>query len=407
MYKFLLLLASTALGLVALAPAASAQDGVSNPSCSGGDCCADLEERVAELEATTVRKARRPCTWFSLGGGPAFLTLPDTKFTLGVNADDDVVNKQTNLDFSEYGGGLTASIEHAIDPRFIVGVEATYARLRSDKTTRCESGGGIFCAVTDIVDKPGIDSTIFADTLTTHARKEVDTWGTRLSLQFNQLPAGAQVFVPPITFLFRQGSGYVNTGFDFRGIDQDLTINGRDKSTDLFRYNETVDTTYYGGFVSFGGELKFGLPGTGGLWERFGLRTFFEAQAGIYDAHTDYDGRFTPEGFDTTKLDLSQDKAAFIGGIKFNTVKQIGPRTSLSWESVYEWISSVPDMRYNDNDESFINGNNGTNIGSDSAFSYRGIIKVKIGLGPRQLYVGDERPHRIILREGNRYTAHE
>ena len=25
----------------------------------GGDCCADLEERVAELEATTVRKRRR------------------------------------------------------------------------------------------------------------------------------------------------------------------------------------------------------------------------------------------------------------------------------------------------------------------------------------------------------------
>ena len=25
----------------------------------GGDCCADLEERVAELEATTVRKGNR------------------------------------------------------------------------------------------------------------------------------------------------------------------------------------------------------------------------------------------------------------------------------------------------------------------------------------------------------------
>lgn len=25
----------------------------------GGDCCADLEERIAELEATTVRKGNR------------------------------------------------------------------------------------------------------------------------------------------------------------------------------------------------------------------------------------------------------------------------------------------------------------------------------------------------------------
>ena len=44
-----------ALGLVAVAgvsPAAKAAD-------LGGDCCADLEERVAELEATTARKGNR------------------------------------------------------------------------------------------------------------------------------------------------------------------------------------------------------------------------------------------------------------------------------------------------------------------------------------------------------------
>src|SRR6202163_367977 len=37
--------------------------GVATPSASsadlGGDCCADLEERVAELEATTARKGTR------------------------------------------------------------------------------------------------------------------------------------------------------------------------------------------------------------------------------------------------------------------------------------------------------------------------------------------------------------
>src|SRR5262245_21208804 len=44
-----------ALGLIALStgvPAAKAAD-------LGGDCCADLEERVAELEATTARKGNR------------------------------------------------------------------------------------------------------------------------------------------------------------------------------------------------------------------------------------------------------------------------------------------------------------------------------------------------------------
>ena len=40
-----------ALGLFAASPAKAAD--------LGGDCCADLEERVAELEATTVRKGNK------------------------------------------------------------------------------------------------------------------------------------------------------------------------------------------------------------------------------------------------------------------------------------------------------------------------------------------------------------
>src|SRR5262249_209825 len=43
---------AAALGLVVSAGSASAAD-------LGGNCCADLEERIAELEATTVRKGNR------------------------------------------------------------------------------------------------------------------------------------------------------------------------------------------------------------------------------------------------------------------------------------------------------------------------------------------------------------
>src|SRR5690349_24829139 len=43
---------AAALGLVVGAGSASAAD-------LGGDCCADLEERIAELEATTARKGNR------------------------------------------------------------------------------------------------------------------------------------------------------------------------------------------------------------------------------------------------------------------------------------------------------------------------------------------------------------
>jgi len=74
---------------------------------------------------------------------------------------------------------------------------------------------------------------------------------------------------------------------------------------------------------------------------------------------------------DPSKLGLSQNDVAFIGGIKFETRKQLGPRTSLSLLSEYEYYSSVPDMRYNDGDGGADGIVNKTQIGNDSAFSGR------------------------------------
>jgi hypothetical protein len=57
------LLKSTASRLALLAAAGVVMGGMAVPSAKaadlGGDCCADLEERVAELEATTARKGNR------------------------------------------------------------------------------------------------------------------------------------------------------------------------------------------------------------------------------------------------------------------------------------------------------------------------------------------------------------
>ncbi|MEL7049302.1 MAG: hypothetical protein AAFO75_10150, partial [Pseudomonadota bacterium] len=43
------------------------QSGVAGAADFGGDCCADLEERIAELEATTVRKGNRKVSLFLYG----------------------------------------------------------------------------------------------------------------------------------------------------------------------------------------------------------------------------------------------------------------------------------------------------------------------------------------------------
>ena len=57
------LLSKSTSRLALLAAAGLFVGGVAMPSAKaadlGGDCCADLEERVAELEATTVRKGNR------------------------------------------------------------------------------------------------------------------------------------------------------------------------------------------------------------------------------------------------------------------------------------------------------------------------------------------------------------
>ena len=56
-------LLSNASRLALIAAAGLFAGGVAMPSAKaadlGGDCCADLEERVAELEATTARKGNR------------------------------------------------------------------------------------------------------------------------------------------------------------------------------------------------------------------------------------------------------------------------------------------------------------------------------------------------------------
>ena len=57
------LLSKSASRLALLAAAGVFVGGMAVPSAKaadlGGDCCADLEERVAELEATTARKGNR------------------------------------------------------------------------------------------------------------------------------------------------------------------------------------------------------------------------------------------------------------------------------------------------------------------------------------------------------------
>jgi hypothetical protein len=354
MRKSIYLLAATAMGVTAFMPAARAQD-------------------------MTTYKFGGTTLW--IGGGFQYLTLPDIKFTARGTEDD--FRRQKNSDFSEYGGAAGAGIETTLGywngMRVTGGVKGFFTDLENSDRKRCVASGGTSC----LAFGPEGDSVIIVNgaTFLSKTDRDVNYWGGQVEFKFG---GGQPVHEKPN--LYR--NDYFIVGADIRGIDQDNKIanNIVDVPFDnpLFVYRETLDTTYTGGYIGLGGEYSFGfIPGVknvGGLYDRLGLRTFVNVRAGLYNASTDYDGRFDIQIADfRSKVSESNDELAFIGTVSLETRKQIGMRTSLSLWTDYEYISSVPEMHYADEDRP-------TRISDDSSFATRTMLRLNIGLGSSQLY---------------------
>jgi hypothetical protein len=332
-------LALTAIGAAAFAPVANAQD-----------------MTTATFGGTTI--------W--VGGGVQFLSLPDIKFT----EKGGRKQKNSESDWLDFGGAAGGGIETALGfwggYRVTGGVKGFWANVETDDRKGC-NGGSSVCTVID----PTGDFTNNSGTLSTKTDRDVDYWGGQAELKFGR---PEPVYVKPNFYR----NDYFIIGADVRGIDQDNKLHSG--SGTVFTYNETLDTTYYGGYVGLGGEYSFGfLKGVGGFYDRLGLRTFISGRAGLYSANTDYDGRFTSGSFGS-KLSKSNDDLAFIGTVSLETRKQIGQRTSLSLWSDYEYISSVPKLRYADDNGS------PTRIDDEGVFASRIMLRLNIGLGSQQLY---------------------
>jgi len=134
---------------------------------------------------------------------------------------------------------------------------------------------------------------------------------------------------------------YLLIGADIRGIDQDNDLNGSWSARTVFKYNEDLNTTYYGGYIASVASiaLAFLVPAACGR------------ASGSAPISRPGPVSMTPRPTMTASLpsnssrSLSKDDLAFIGSVSFETRKQFGPRTSLSLWSDYEYISSVPEMR--------------------------------------------------------------
>ncbi|MEM1370733.1 MAG: porin, partial [Pseudomonadota bacterium] len=112
-YRFSALAAALVLSGGAMVGTASAAD-------FGGDCCADLEERVAELEATTVRKGNRKVSLTVSGFVAQQILAWDDGFEDNVYiTDTGSVSIGTNVSFSG-----TAQITPDWSAGFVLKIEA-------------------------------------------------------------------------------------------------------------------------------------------------------------------------------------------------------------------------------------------------------------------------------------------
>ena len=287
-------------------------------------------------------------TIIELGGGVQHLDLPDMNFTFLTKKNGKTIRKQTKGELDDYGGVLSGSV---------------YVPIR-------RSGG---TPVTFLIS--GFVANVEnSDTITD---READFWGASTELAFGS----ARPQRPRYEGGFLFDVYHFGIGADVRGIDQDNRIRlNPDGQGSSIRYDETVDTTYFGGYLSITGEYNIlGYFGIGGSW---GIRSFATFRAGLYGTDVDYTGRFI-QADNSTRLNLSDNEVAFIGSASFETRKQFGGRTSLSLLTDYEYFSYVPRMRYADT-------NNRTYIDDDDTLAIRTQLRLNIGLGPDALY--DETP---------------
>jgi len=203
-------------------------------------------------------------TVISVGGGLAYLTLPDTHFTFRYKngGNFDTISKQKNDAFDEYGGGFSGSaatpLGWALGMPWIGAVHGYWSSIDDSNCNRCVNTNSSTCAAADIVDTPGSSTVSTSGTLFSHTDRDVDSWG--VALEFTT-PNPRPMIMPGI-----MKSTHWGAAFDVRGLDQDLHIKGSTGGVgELFNYKETLDTTYYGGYFTIGGEYSLFPALYGGL----------------------------------------------------------------------------------------------------------------------------------------------
>ncbi|MEG6508055.1 hypothetical protein V6C03_03640 [Methyloligella sp. 2.7D] len=307
----------------------------------------------------------------SIGGGVGRLNLPDVKYGTKVNGAGNTVHRFSNSnDYrSEFGGAIIGDVLVPWNETSAIAFSGFWVGVDQDDTSRCQATGASSCQVSRI-GGGGANPAFTGNTLTERASRDVDHWGTQLEGRYYVTGVPGNAFF---------NASYVALGGDIRAINQDTSIKFTPGTGGQFaRYGESLDTTYYGGYVALGGDYAWPIISnmTGGL----GFESSFKGYVGVYSADADYNGRLS--GAAASKLGLSTTETSVIAGLTLETRKEFTPRTSLSLVTTHEYYSWVPDMEYFDPS----GGRGKTVIGDGDAYSNRTTLRLNIGLGPDALY---------------------
>ncbi|MGH1418394.1 MAG: outer membrane beta-barrel protein [Hyphomicrobiaceae bacterium] len=250
------------------------------------------------------------------------------------------------------------------------GAGAFYAFYDETETSSCTFGLTTDCAFVNIddFDRTRENNTGPFGVLETTTGRRVHHWGLSLDAKLGRMHGGSFKDDP----VLRESP--LKTGLAFRAINQDIRLFAIDRSVpDPVDYREDLNTYYYGGFV--------GVDHTFQLQNGFSLQV--DAEAGVYYAHTDYEGRyvaFIPIGgtrfvVEQGGIDDGDNETAFIGSVRLDLMKQFSwGRLGAFGEA--EYLSYTPRVRYNNNDEAGgspfgIQGTQvGTELDSQDAFAY-------------------------------------
>ena len=319
-------------------------------------------------------------TVLSVGVGASYIDLPETKYSLLTGTSGiDLLGVQTNHDGELWGVrtdvALTARTGQVFGLPALGSLKGFYAYFDDDQRSFCDGNpmGGPRCSWTNIIDDPNINNRLplasVSDAIYSTSR-EVIHWGI----------AGEVILGSGSANSAAAGGIVPKFGLDYRRIDQDTTIRGEATVSNLvMRLNEELDTGYLGLYGGFMGSQVL-APG---------LTIRLDAQAGVYWARTDYDGRYSnnfssPTQLSVGALSLTEDRAAAVVAVDADLTQRFDGFTVTLFNKA-EWYSYAPEMRYLNNDEATIvvtrpGPIRATRIGDDEAWSYTGGLRVSVPL---------------------------